>query len=95
MIGTTAAAAALGVSPRRVLQLITEGTLAAQQVAGVWIIDERSLDAARQRRPPGRPWSASAAWAVIALAVGSRTCHSPDGRLPGTQTPHPRPRQPR
>ena len=95
MIGTTAAAAALGVSPRRVLQLITEGTLAAQQVAGVWIIDERSLDAARQRRPARPPLVRLGGVGGHRAGVGSRTCHSPDGRLPGTQTPHPRPRQPR
>ena len=38
----------LGVSPARVRQLIKSGILAAEQVAGIWLIDEKSVEARRR-----------------------------------------------
>ena len=46
----------LGVSPARVRQLIKSGILAAEQVAGIWLIDEKSVEARREHNPGrGRP----------------------------------------
>lgn len=48
----------LGVSTERVRQLINSGTLAAEQVAGIWLIDEGSVAARMRNNPgPGRPSS--------------------------------------
>ncbi|MFR7404525.1 MAG: helix-turn-helix domain-containing protein [Coriobacteriaceae bacterium] len=41
----------LGVSPARVRQLIKSGILAAEQVAGIWLIDEKSVEARRGATP--------------------------------------------
>lgn len=50
------ASAKLGVSPTRVRQLIRSGVLAAEQVAGIWLIDEKSVEARREHNPGrGRP----------------------------------------
>ena len=50
------ASAKLGVSPARVRQLIKSGVLAAEQVAGIWLIDEKSVEARREHNPGrGRP----------------------------------------
>lgn len=48
----------LGVSTERVRQLVNRGTLAAEQVAGIWLIDEGSVAARVRNNPgPGRPSS--------------------------------------
>lgn len=54
LISTGDAARELGVSFRRIEQLITTGRLPAQQVGGRWLIDPADLDRVRSR-PPGRP----------------------------------------
>ena len=56
-LSTQEAADRLGISQRRVLALIQSGKLKATRVGGVWIIDERTVEAFRKLdRPPGRPW---------------------------------------
>ena len=71
LLGVTAAAAELGVSPRRVRQMLADGTLTGQRISGVWALDRHSVDVSKQaRRPPHRPWTAASAWAVLALAAG-------------------------
>lgn len=47
------ASAKLNVSPTRIRQLIKSGSLAAEQVAGIWLIDEKSIEA-RAKQKPGR-----------------------------------------
>lgn len=58
MFNTTVSEASkrLGVSVPRIHQLIQSGTLAAEQVAGIWLIDGGSIEA-RLKNPPkaGRP----------------------------------------
>jgi excisionase family DNA binding protein len=49
------AADRLGVSSRRVRQLIEEGKLAAQYVGGGYVIEESALDKVRVYGKPGRP----------------------------------------
>lgn len=71
LLSVSSAAGELGVSPRRVRQMLSDGALAGQRVGGVWVLDERAVRAAaRARRPAHRPWSAESAWAVLALACG-------------------------
>jgi excisionase family DNA binding protein len=55
IIDTAAAAAELGVSRRRVVQLIGEGRLPAQRVGRDYAILESDLARVRDRKP-GRPW---------------------------------------
>ncbi|MEN3360473.1 MAG: hypothetical protein V7637_4455 [Mycobacteriales bacterium] len=61
------AAQSLGVSSRRVRQLVDEGNLGGQRIGGRWIIDRNELDRRRQSSPPsGRPLSSVSAWHVLA-----------------------------
>ncbi len=53
-ITTAEAAAALGISPMRVRQLIQDGTLRATKFGHVYMITRGDL-AGVVRRPPGRP----------------------------------------
>ncbi len=59
MLTTAHAAAALGISERRVRQLIREGKLTAQRHGRDWMIDARALPRAEARPsvgyPKGRP----------------------------------------
>lgn len=75
MLGVADAARELGVSPRRVRQMLADGVLAGNQVGRSWVIDSEQLRQLGHRRPEvGRPWSPASAWAVLALADG----HTPD-----------------
>lgn len=60
LISTDEAAVRLGVSGRRVRQLIDEGKLAAQIVGGGYVIDEAALEGVRVYGKPGRPPKAKA-----------------------------------
>ena len=53
LLTTSQAAAELGVTERRIRQLVKTGILPAQQVSGVWVIAPKSLEKAR-KRPDGR-----------------------------------------
>lgn len=55
LISTDEAAERLGVSGRRVRQLIDEGKLPAQYVGGGYVIDEATLEGVRVYGKPGRP----------------------------------------
>jgi excisionase family DNA binding protein len=55
LISTDEAAERLGVSGRRVRQLIDEGKLSAQYVGGGYVIDESALEGVRVYGKPGRP----------------------------------------
>jgi excisionase family DNA binding protein len=59
----------LGVSARRVRQLLASGEMDGQQVGRSWVIDGAAIDRLRPKRA-GRPWSAASAWAVLELAAG-------------------------
>lgn len=78
MLGVGDVAAELGVSPRRVRQMLADGVLAGDRVGRVWVIDSEDVRRVGRRRPEvGRPWSASSAWAVLALADGEEPVLSP------------------
>lgn len=78
MLGVAKAASELGVSPRRVRQMLADGVLAGVQVGRAWVIDSERLHRVALRRPPvGRPWSPASAWSVLALADGEEPELSP------------------
>lgn len=54
-IGTTEAAARLGVTPGRVRQLIDEGSLPARKVGDHWLMLPEDVRAMKKRAKPGRP----------------------------------------
>jgi len=79
--GVEQAAEELEVTPRRVRQMIADGTLEGQRVGAVWVIDERALRlAAQRRRAAHRPWNSASAWAVLALADGAEPACTPGQR---------------
>lgn len=55
-------------SPARVRQLIASGALPAVRVGGRWVI----MGGEAARHPEGRPWSETAAWGLLWLALGRR-----------------------
>ena len=54
LLSTAEAGARLGVSARRVLQLIDAGRLPAMRIGGAYIVEAKDLSLVRHR-PPGRP----------------------------------------
>lgn len=73
LVGVTDAAAELGVSQRRVRQMLADGTLRGSRIGRVWAIDRAALDLVADRSTrAGRPWKAASAWAVLALADGRK-----------------------
>lgn len=61
-------AAALGVSPQRVRELLKTGRLRGRKIAGRWLIEPL----ADPPRRSGRPMSARIAWAALAILAGER-----------------------
>jgi excisionase family DNA binding protein len=55
LISTDEAAEKLGISGRRIRQLIDEGKLSAQYVGGGYVIDESTLETVKVYGKPGRP----------------------------------------
>lgn len=71
LMGVAEAAEYLGVSPRRVRQMLSDGQIDGQRVGREWVMEEHALRiAATHRRPAHRPWHPSSAWAVLAMADG-------------------------
>lgn len=78
VLGVAEAAVALGVSERRVRQMLAGGVLEGQRIGRAWVIDAGQLRSVERRRPQvGRPWSATSAWALLALADGGEPDVSP------------------
>ena len=65
-IGVKEVAAQLGVTERRVRQLIDAGALPARRVAGRLLVEETGIP---RSRPVARPMSPRIAWAFIAPAL--------------------------
>ncbi len=71
VVGVADAAAELGVSQRRVRQMLASGTLRGSRIGRVWAVDRAALDLVADRGGrAGRPWKAASAWNVLALADG-------------------------
>jgi excisionase family DNA binding protein len=55
-VGTSEAAKQLGVSPRRVAAMITQGIIQASKIGNTWIIEEEEVARVKSlERPAGRP----------------------------------------
>ena len=81
LLGVGDAATELGVSRRRVRQMLSRGTLAGQRVGRTWVVDRADLELFRyQRRPAGRPWQPTSAWALLAVASGRDAAFSASQR---------------
>lgn len=81
MLGVAEAAEQLGVSARRVRQMLADGVLDGERVGRAWVIDREQLRRVAEVRPEvGRPWSPASAWAVLALADGEEVDLSPVDR---------------
>lgn len=77
-LGVGEVAVELGVSARRVRQMLADGVVVGERVGGVWVVDSAEVGrVARRRRGVGRPWSAVSAWAVLMLADGVDLVLSP------------------
>ncbi len=81
VLSVVEAAEYLEVSPRRVRRMLADGLLAGRQIGREWAIERRALESLRRHRGPvGRPWRASSAWAVLAIANGDGSDLSPMDR---------------
>ncbi len=81
LLGSGDAAAVLGVSSRRVRQMLAHGTLPGQRVGRTWVVNRADLEPLRHRRPPvGRPWQPASAWALLAMASGQAAALSASQR---------------
>jgi hypothetical protein len=61
--------------------LLADGLLEGARVGRAWIIDQKDLDGFKaQRAGAGRPWSASSAWAALAVASGHEESVDPAAR---------------
>jgi excisionase family DNA binding protein len=71
LIAPSDAAAELGVSVRRVYDLIASGRLAAERIGQRLVVDRAAVDAwDRVRSPGGQPFSPRRAWGLLLLADG-------------------------
>ena len=81
LLGVGDAATELGVSRRRIRQMLARGTISGQRVGRTWVIDRSALEPLRQHRATaGRPWRPESAWALLAVASGRETTLSPSQR---------------
>ncbi|WP_420622438.1 helix-turn-helix domain-containing protein [Candidatus Poriferisodalis sp.] len=80
-VGVAETAAQLGVSPRRVHQMVAAGQLGGHRIGRSWVLDRAEIQRfARARPESGRPWSPSSAWNVLALANRDAVRGSPVDR---------------
>ena len=71
LISVSETASFLGVSRRRVRQMLTQGSLDGQRIGRVWAVESDAVEHAKANRPrPGRPWTPETAWALLAVAGG-------------------------
>ncbi len=81
MIGVAEAADALGVSARRVRQMLADGVLDGERIGRAWVVDQDCVRSVRSHhRAVGRPWSPSSAWDLLAQADGEERVLSPVAR---------------
>ncbi|MXW61403.1 MAG: hypothetical protein F4003_06430 [Acidimicrobiaceae bacterium] len=71
VVGVAEAAQELGVSDRRVRQMLANGHLRGERVGRSWVLDSRVVQqAAAGRRRRGRPWSEASSWQLLSVAAG-------------------------
>jgi len=67
MKGISEVAEELGLSARMVRNLVAHGQLPGERVGRSWVINDSDLRRFQERRrPSGRPWQPSSAWALLA-----------------------------
>ncbi|MGZ4308029.1 MAG: helix-turn-helix domain-containing protein [Gaiellaceae bacterium] len=72
-LSVAAVANELGLSVRRVRQLINAGALSAERVGGSWVVSRDAAERfARRGRRRGRPLSAENSWALLQLLSGDQ-----------------------
>lgn len=77
-LGVVEAAQLLGLSPRRVRQMLADGSLVGKRVGRAWVVESEQLRRLDNGRPEvGRPWNPASAWAVLRLADGESLNLSP------------------
>ena len=70
-MGVGDAADRLGLSDRRVRQMLADGVLRGERVGRSWVIEASAIDSlAGGRAGVGRPWRPQSAWALLAVAGG-------------------------
>lgn len=75
------AASELGVSDRRIRQMLADGRIPGERAGRSWVLEEQAVrEYAKSRSGAGRPWKPSSAWDVLALADGNRVPRSPIDR---------------
>ncbi len=81
-MSVSAVAAELGVSDRRVRQMLADGQLRGSRVGRAWLVERDVVDdAVRQESPVGRRWRPEAAWALLDLMAGRERELSPVDRV--------------
>ncbi len=70
VLNVSQAALKLGVSDRRVRQMLERGELEGQRLGSLWLIDPIVVERARRRPEIGRRWSPEAAWALLQIVNG-------------------------
>lgn len=85
------AAKRLGVSVRRVRQLINDGQIEAVRVGNMWLVLRDSVERRAELDPPaGRPWNAEVAWGVVAMLSGADDGDAVDAIAHGSEDLHER-----
>lgn len=75
------AADELGVSDRRIRQMLADGRISGERAGRSWVLEEQAVrEYAKSRSGAGRPWKPSSAWDVLMLADGNRVPSSPIDR---------------
>jgi excisionase family DNA binding protein len=78
LVNVEEAALQLGVSPRRVRKMLADSLIPGVRIGRAWGLEERHIDRFKDHRAPiGRPWSASSAWAALAMADGNDSILAP------------------
>ncbi len=72
LLSVSEAASRLGISDRRVRQMLERGEMEGQRVGWSWVMDSKVIDAIRRRPEVGRRWSLEAAWALLQIAAGEQ-----------------------
>ena len=81
LVGVSDAAIELGVSRRRVRQMLASGVIVGQRVGNTWVIERSALRfSGRQRPTVGRPWQPHSAWSLLAIASGRDVDLTPSQR---------------
>lgn len=78
LVSVAEAARQLAVSPRRVRKMLADRLIPGVRIGRAWGLEERHIDRFKSHRvSTGRPWTASSAWAALAVADGNDSILAP------------------